>query len=273
MDKNMKQNKQRGFLRTKDNTQIFYEFFRNENNNETIVLINGIFQCAFHWYPITKLLLNRFNVLIYDLRGQGKTKTYDCNITMEKHISDLYELVSYFDLTKFYIAGISFGSYIAVDFAKKYFNYIKKLFLLSFDTGYKRKMILENWISILSKLDKTMFIDLVVPIIFSNNFLEKHKSKIPKIKYQMCYRLQKKQILKLLNIALDAHIGLDVTHFPNINYIIINGAEDPLISISNVKKIKKISPYCEKIITLPRTGHSLIEEVPHIVAKNIIIIR
>lgn len=110
-----------------NNGEIFYSVF-GEINTNTIVLIHGFALDSRVWKPQIDELSKINKVIVYDLRGFGKSSIpngeYD-------HVEDLHSLLNHLKVEKAKIVGHSHGGGIAVNFALEHKDMVKSLILLS----------------------------------------------------------------------------------------------------------------------------------------------
>jgi len=89
----------------------------------------------FHDYlvPYFKELAKEYQVIFYDQRGCGKTAfpVDTSTINISNYVEDVEGIRKHLKLGKIILLGHSFGSILAVDYAKKYTNHISKLILVS----------------------------------------------------------------------------------------------------------------------------------------------
>jgi len=117
-----------------NNGEIFYSVF-GESNTNIIVLIHGFALDSRVWKLQIDELSKRNKVIVYDLRGFGKSSEpngeYD-------HVEDLYSLMKFLNIKKALIVGHSFGGAIAINFALEHKKMVEGLILLSPSVhGYK----------------------------------------------------------------------------------------------------------------------------------------
>ena len=63
------------------------------------------------------IYFKKYNTIVYDLIGHGKTPLNKKNINMKDFTKQLLELVDDLNINKFHLVGFSLGSLIARDFA------------------------------------------------------------------------------------------------------------------------------------------------------------
>jgi len=104
--------------------KIYYEYYKAIKTSQaesrqcpTIVLIHGNTLDLRMWEPQIKFLSKQYNVLVYDMRGFGKSPIPDEPYSRHK---DLLELIDSLNIKKVIVVGISLGALVAVDFANAY---------------------------------------------------------------------------------------------------------------------------------------------------------
>lgn len=107
-----------GFL-TVGNRQIYWEYF-GQHRHEPVCLLNGLAMHTRAWHPFLDHLLPGFDVLLYDYPGQGQSTSRDepCDIPT---IADYLAMIANrLDLPRLHVVGVSYGGFVAVEFARLY---------------------------------------------------------------------------------------------------------------------------------------------------------
>ncbi|UII24737.1 alpha/beta hydrolase [Fulvivirga maritima] len=100
----------------------------NPSGKETIIMIHGIIANLAQFYlTIAPELSSSYRVILYDIRGHGKTDMPASNYKIDDFNEDLLLLMSVLKIKKAHIIGFSFGGLIALKFAFKYPKRIHKL--------------------------------------------------------------------------------------------------------------------------------------------------
>ena len=120
--------------KTSDSFETFYKF-NQQNENAPIIFIHGIGLNHEIWDQQVNYF-KKYNTIVYDLIGHGKTPFNKKQIAMKDFSNQLLKLVDSLNLNKFHLVGFSLGSLIARDFASLYSNRLSSLTL--FGTVYKR---------------------------------------------------------------------------------------------------------------------------------------
>ncbi len=264
--------RERGYVPTEEGVEIFYEFFKSPGARETILCINGMFQSLFNWYPLKEHLSPGYNILLFDLRGQGKTRIApDTPVSLDLHVTDMEALLQHLSLKKISIAGMSYGGYVSLIFVANHPELVNRLILLGVGDGYRLEMIIDDWSNMVSLLGDFAFLKFILPSLFSARFIEQNRDDMDRILDALIERNNTENILKML-ASITPHPSLPelILHIsPPVLHIV--GGEDALVAPSKVQKmmeqIKRKGK--DKIVIIPGAGHSLIDEVPKEVAFHI----
>lgn len=130
---------------------LYYSYKKYSDTANTIILIHGISGSSSAWEKYVDFFYkNKFNVLIFDIRGHGKSlksnkKKY---YRIENLADDLNELIKIENIKNPIIITHSFATFIILEFIKKFPNIkINKLILISplYDLGLNKiSLILIN---------------------------------------------------------------------------------------------------------------------------------
>lgn len=109
---------------------LWYEF---EGRGPTLVLTHGFAGPSSGWPPIVDELRPLYRLLIYDVRGHGKTSVPDAStFSMPQFAADLDALLAALGVERAHIGGVSMGGMISAQFACDYPSRVQSLLL--FDT-------------------------------------------------------------------------------------------------------------------------------------------
>ena len=121
------------FLKNFDKNQNYYKFYKRKNI--PVVFIHGVGLDHKMWFPQIRSFRNN-SVLVYDLLGHGKTPLNKKNVNFEDFSNQLNNLLNNLNINKINLVGFSFGSLVALKYAKRFKKKVNKLVLIS--TVYKR---------------------------------------------------------------------------------------------------------------------------------------
>jgi pimeloyl-ACP methyl ester carboxylesterase len=72
------------------------------------------------WLPAAQALINRYRVILPDLRGHGDSGVGDGPATVEKHTADLVRVLDDVQVGRAVIAGVSIGGYVFFEFWRRH---------------------------------------------------------------------------------------------------------------------------------------------------------
>jgi 3-oxoadipate enol-lactonase len=102
-----------GMKASLNGTTIYYD----DQGNHTslpVVLIHGFPFNSDMWQSQVELLKENFRVVVYDVRGHGRSDVGDGQYTLELFVDDLITLLDHLNLQKAALCGLSMGGYIAL---------------------------------------------------------------------------------------------------------------------------------------------------------------
>ena len=109
-------------------------FFEKMGKGEPLLVLHGG-PGLFHDYlvPHFKNLAKDYQIIFYDQRGCGKTEFPQdtSSILIETYVEDLEVIRTHLKIDKLNLVGHSWGSLLALTYAKKYPNNLKRLILIS----------------------------------------------------------------------------------------------------------------------------------------------
>jgi pimeloyl-ACP methyl ester carboxylesterase len=122
---------QTGFAEV-NNIKIYYELI---GSGPPLVFIHAGVADSQMWEDQVKFYSSNFQVLIYDMRGFGKTKPREGSFN---HSRDLYGLLNYLNIEKTHLVGCSKGGGTAMDFTLEHPDMVFSLTMVtSGPNGYK----------------------------------------------------------------------------------------------------------------------------------------
>lgn len=155
-----------------NDASIYYEV---KGAGHPLILIAG-FTCDHTlWTPIVDSLATRFQVILFDNRGVGRTKDNAKKLNVELLSEDVRTLAKTLGLKKPHIIGQSMGGTIAKKFAAAYPKEIGKLGLIVTSAKWRKAMLLGLKSHLLLRqhgVDANIVFESIIPWIFGEKFLE-----------------------------------------------------------------------------------------------------
>ncbi len=120
-----------------DAQNLYIKTFGNQSNTPIIFMHGGPgYNCAsFEATTAQNLAYSGFFVIVYDRRGEGRSKDVNAKFTFEQSIEDVNSIFSEYKLQKATVIGHSFGGILATNFATAYPNKVQALVLVGAPMG------------------------------------------------------------------------------------------------------------------------------------------
>jgi pimeloyl-ACP methyl ester carboxylesterase len=239
--------------------KLYYEV---HGEGEPLILANGIFMNTASWFGQTPVFSKRYQVILYDMRGQGQSDKPDGDYSFEIHTEDQKGLLDHLGIEKVHHLGISYGAELGLEFALKYPQMLKTLVLSSCvsEIGPLLDKIGNLWRYACVNNDPELFFHSTVPFNFSESFIAKNTEFFE-------VAIERYKLLDLLPFVklLDAFQKLNVTERLSeirIPTLIIAGKEDLLKPPDPYSKLINTSINNSELIIIPDAGHAVTHEKP-----------
>ncbi|OXM15663.1 alpha/beta hydrolase [Paenibacillus herberti] len=156
---------------TCNSISLYYETY---GEGQPLVLISGLGGDRTFWQSSLESLSSRFQVIVFDTRGSGKTEAPTSEYSMKLFADDLAALLDALNIQKANVLGFSMGGNIALTFALNYPERVEKLIIAaSFAVmNQQARLFLDAVLSVYEggASAKQMF-QLIAPWLFSATFL------------------------------------------------------------------------------------------------------
>lgn len=97
------------------------------NTEQRIVFLHGLMAFSANWRKIATKLEDRYQCLIYDQRGHGRSFKPESGYSLNDFAEDLHKITNELGWTRFHLVGHSLGARIAMVFADKYPEIVRTL--------------------------------------------------------------------------------------------------------------------------------------------------
>lgn len=244
--------------------KVYYEI--HGESGEPIVILNGIMMSTNSWKPFIPNFSRNNVAILLDFLDQGQsermTESYDHDIQV-RVLDALIELLPY---EKVSIMGISYGGEIAVQYAVRYPEKVKKLILANTaarTSDWLRK-IGDGWNAVARTNSGEAYYLTTIPVIYSTGFYEREAAWMERREGTLIPYFSRDDVRESLIRLTDSSRDYDYTdrvHEISCPTLIISCSEDCLVppteQIILHEKIKG-SHY----VTINGSGHASMYEDP-----------
>ncbi|MHA2601151.1 MAG: alpha/beta fold hydrolase [Candidatus Thorarchaeota archaeon SMTZ1-83] len=238
---------------------IYYEI---HGEGEPVIFGNGIFSNTQGWINQSPVFSKEYQVILYDMRGQGQSDKPDGPYSFEIHAEDQKTLLDNLGISKAHHVGISYGAELGLVFALKYPEMLKSLVVCSAVSfvGPLLNEMCQLWRYACNLGDPDLFYHATVPLNFGNTFirnnaaiLEQARARYAQLDYPPLVRL------------CDAFLMLDITdQLPKINTTtcIIGGEKDVIKPVYPYSMVIHDNLPNSELVIVSDSGHAVTFDKP-----------
>jgi pimeloyl-ACP methyl ester carboxylesterase len=130
-------------------------FFRTTGSGEPLVILHGLIGMSDNWLTPAKRLASQFQCIMPDLRNHGNSP-HSPDFSLELMADDLYELFQKLRIASAYVLGHSMGGRVALAFADKYPDLVRKLIIVDIaPRKYSGSKSIANLLEVMCRVDFT----------------------------------------------------------------------------------------------------------------------
>lgn len=246
--------------------------YREEGNGEPILLIHGFCGSLGYWDNVFEELAQTNRVIALDLPGHGESAVQGNIKEIDQYATFIKDFIDALKIDQVTMFGHSLGGYITLAFAEKYSDRLKG-FSLIHSTGYPDSQeAKEGRVASVNKIDTEgmeVFVNGLVPKLFSPKHLESHSKEIAKVKkigYSTSPDGAKHALIAMKN-RIDRRKTIETTNLP---VLLIAGEADQLIPS---EKVFTANGNHIKQVLLHDVGHMSMYEAPKQLVEEVIAFR
>ena len=249
-----------------DGFQVWWEY-HGTGDREPVCLLNGLAMHTKAWYGFLPTLLDEFDVVLYDYLGQGESSKDDVPYSIPEFARYLTLILDEIGQERAHVMGISYGGFIALDFARLFQERLHTLVLSGILLSRERLFELYQDISLRFYRSTRETFDLYTHYMYEKIFGEGFAAKIPPEQFEAMrqrffdrYVDQRHCLIRLTEAqnpffgSIDANLdGYRAIRTPTL---MVAGSQDRAIPLWQQERIRDI---------LPNTRWELVEGSGHVV--------
>jgi len=245
-----------------NNIQLYYEL---HGKGVPVLLIAGLGCDSQSWQPIIKEISKRFQAIIFDNRGVGRSDIPILPYTIRDMADDALKLLDHLNVRSTNVIAYSMGGYIAQEFAIRYPERVSKLILESTApiSSARNNLLFENFLKWrLHGMDLETWMRawsfwLFAPQRFEDrSFIDAYIKAALEYPYPQSISAFKGQIE-----AISAHNTRDRLRSIQAETLVIAGKDDILILPEESEDLTKRIPKCS-LLVVEDAAHSVYVEKP-----------
>jgi pimeloyl-ACP methyl ester carboxylesterase len=257
------------YFKSQDGCSLYYETQGFASSKPVVVFLNGTMLTTVYWKPQADALEDRFRVLLYDARAQGKSDLGERGLSLEGHVEDFGGLLDRLGVEKAHLVGISHGAQVALAFATRSPGRVDRLVLCSVSAApsSRARLIVRSWQEILESSGLEAMVRVAFPVVFGESFLTQQKKILPTIVKAIVTRNTKEALVAQLEAMTTYPPPSEIA--PNIRTpcLVISGSDDPIVTEEGARKLAELCNGNHEHIA--GVGHSIPAETPELFSKTV----
>jgi 3-oxoadipate enol-lactonase len=241
--------------------QYHYEFYQNPHAKETILFSHGLLWSGKMFDKQVLHLKNRYNILTYDHRGQGRSEVTENGYDMDVLYEDVVALIETLELGPIHFVGLSMGGFVGMRLAARKPELVRSLSLLETSAQAEpNKLKYRLLCGIVLLFGVNIVTNPVMKIMFGDTFLNDPERAEEKAKWVAELQKNQKSIVRAVYGVIGRQ-GLE-SELNEIKcpVLILVGTEDKATVPAKSEYIHQQIPHSE-LHYIPRAGHtSSVEE-------------
>lgn len=177
------------------NCNYYYEI--HGSGTEVLVLSHGLLWSGKMFYKQVDFLKDKFKIVIYDHRGQGKSEVTESGYDMDNLYEDAIELLNKLNLKNVHFGGLSMGGFVAMRLAARRPDLVKSLLLMETSADAEPNILKYSFLNTIVKLfGVKVVVQPVIKIMFGQKFLTDSKRKKELEKWKSELKKNDKNIIR-----------------------------------------------------------------------------
>ncbi len=251
---------------------IYYQFEGDEG--PVLVLLNGIMMSVKSWEPFKEVFTKHCRLLRLDFLDQGQSSKMNEAYTQAVQVDVLKALVRHLNLKDLYLAGISYGASIALQYAVAHPKDVQRLMVFNgvAKTSSWLKAIGDGWNEVAKTREGLAYYHITIPFIYSPRFYQKQKDWMENRKKMLVEVFSNPEFLDAmirLTVSAETHDTLADLPTVKIPTLIVASEDDYLTPPFEQQLIHEAMPNAT-LVYFPKTGHASMYEQPALFTSTIL---
>jgi len=238
---------------------IYYEI---HGEGEPVIFGNGVFSNTLGWINQHPIFSKEYQVILYDMRGQGQSDKPDNPYSFDIHAEDQKALLEHLGISKVHHVGISYGAELGLVFALKYPNMLKSLVACSAVSfiGPLLSEMCQLWRYACVLANPEIFYHATVPLNFGESFIRENTAILEQAKARYA-QLEYPPLVRLIDAFLMLDISDQLSQI-KIPTCVIAGENDILKPANPYSRLIQDSIPNSEMVIVRDSGHAITFEKP-----------
>lgn len=239
-------------------------YYRTRGEGPPLLLINGLSQSVANWTTQAAKLKDKFQVIMMDGRGQGRSDLGTQPLSLDVHVDDVVALLDHLGIESAYVAGFSHGARVGLRLAARYPERVSKLVVTGqgADDEPTRHVTLRVWKEVLRLGGAEALAWCSVVDILSPAYLRLHAGQLDAMIRTTVQRNTTEGLTAMLGALLAYPPSLDDAVKVRCPTLVCSADQDPLCSESAARRLVREIPVARHV-KFSDCGHTIPIEQPH----------
>lgn len=227
------------FERSGERPRLFY---RERGEGVALLLFNGLSQSTANWTSQMSALSERFRVIAWDGRGQGRSELGDDEMTLGVHVRDAIELLDHLQIDQAILVGFSHGARVALSLAAQHPERALALCITSIgsDESAYRNLIIRVWSETLRLGGIEALAWVTTTHILGEEFLTAYADHIEVMIETVQERNSEEGLRRLIESLAEYPPSMDDAKKVRCPSCLITSTEDPLVSEESADRLADV---------------------------------
>lgn len=239
-------------------------YYRTRGEGPPLLLINGLSQSVANWTTQAAKLKDKFQVIMLDGRGQGRSDLGKEPLSLDTHVSDVVALLDHLEIESAYVAGFSHGGRVGLRLAAMHPERVSKLVITGqgADDEPTRHVTLRVWKEVLRLGGAEALAWCSVVDILSPAYLRLHANQLDAMIRTTVQRNTTEGLTAMIEALLEYPPSLEDAVRVQCPTLVCSADQDPLCSEQAARRmVREIKG--ARHVKFHDCGHTIPIEQPH----------
>jgi pimeloyl-ACP methyl ester carboxylesterase len=257
------------YFRTQDGCSLYYETQGFTSAKPVVVFLNGTMLTTVYWKPQADSLKDRFRVILYDARGQGKSDLGERGLSLGGHVEDFGGLLDHLGVENAHLVGLSHGAQVEVAYAAQSPERVQRLVLCSVSAApsSRARLIVRSWLETLEVSGLEAMVRAALPVVFGEDFLRHQERILDTMVKAIVKRNTKEALFAQLQAMTIYSPPSEMAPKIRMPCLVISGSDDPIVTEEGARKLAELCNGTHE--HLAGIGHSIPSEAPELFGKMV----
>ena len=246
--------------------QIYYEI---DGSGPPVLMVMGLGGNSQVWAPIRRTLASNHTLIMYDMRGTGRSSMPAQPVTLDELMDEIQTLLTHLDLQNVHGVGFSFGATVLLSYARRFPQVLRSISLVSgaYEITPYVQRFLEVQTELAQTLERSLYLKQIMLWLLSERFFRENPDFFERAIYMLTrseFAGRFLEVWQLFHKAFqDSHRELQALDCP-VQFI--HGTADKVGAPEIVEQIAGVLKNCQ-VNWVEHGGHMLTWDAPERTAE------